>query len=72
VLLTSDPSGQNRFPRMTLTPHAFAAVRRIVFTVSGEDKREAMEAVRSGEDLPATRVTGREILWLVDRAAAGV
>lgn len=70
VLLTADPSGRNPFARMTLTFAAFSVARKIVLTIEGEDKREAFTAIRSGADLPAARVTGGEVLWLVDRSTS--
>ncbi|HLH46015.1 MAG TPA: 6-phosphogluconolactonase, partial [Acidimicrobiales bacterium] len=65
-----DPSGRNEHPRMTLTLSAIARARLVVFTVAGESKREALQAVIDGADLPAGRVTADRVLWLVDRAAA--
>lgn len=70
VTYNEDPSGRNKHPRMTLTYAGISRARLVVFTVEGEAKREAMEAVCAGEDLPAARVTGGRVLWLVDRAAA--
>jgi 6-phosphogluconolactonase len=70
VAFNEDPSGRNKHPRMTLTYTGIARARLVVFTVSGEEKREAMEAVYAGEDLPAARVNAGRVLWLVDRAAA--
>jgi 6-phosphogluconolactonase/glucosamine-6-phosphate isomerase/deaminase len=43
----------------------------VVFTVSGESKRDALAAVSSGADLPAARVRAHQVVWLVDREAAG-
>jgi 6-phosphogluconolactonase len=60
------------WPRLTLTYPALAAARRVVVTVEGEAKRRAWAGVRAGDrDLPATRLGGDGLLWLVDRAAAG-
>jgi len=44
------------------------AVERIVM-VSGSSKRDALQRIRNGEDLPAGRLATSE--WYVDRAAAG-
>ncbi|HXQ60811.1 MAG TPA: 6-phosphogluconolactonase [Acidimicrobiales bacterium] len=71
AVVTRDPNGLNPHDRMTLTYTAIARARRVVFTVSGESKREAFAKIRSGIDLPATRVRAAEILWIVDRDAAG-
>ncbi|MDA8046017.1 MAG: 6-phosphogluconolactonase [Actinomycetota bacterium] len=67
-----DPSGRNEHPRMTLTFSGIARSRLVVFTVAGVSKRRALEAVMAGEDLPASRVTADQVVWLVDREAAAV
>ncbi len=71
AVLNTDPSGGNPHERMTLTLGAIARARRVVFTVSGESKRDALARVQAGEDLPASRVRADEVLWIVDHAAAG-
>jgi 6-phosphogluconolactonase/glucosamine-6-phosphate isomerase/deaminase len=71
VAATQDPNGVNPHPRMTVTLPVIDAARRAVFTVAGESKRDAVAAVRRGDDIPATRVATTDIVWLVDRAAAG-
>jgi 6-phosphogluconolactonase len=58
-------------PRLTFTFPAIAASQLVVFTVAGEDKRDAFARIRDGADLPAGRVTAPEVIWLVDPAAAG-
>lgn len=70
VVLNEDPSGANSHRRMTLTLSGIARARLAVFTVMGEDKREAMARVAAGKDLPAARVRADRVLWLVDPAAA--
>ncbi len=70
VAMNEDPSGRNPHRRMTLTYSGIARARLVIFTVSGESKREAMQAVADGADLPASRVTADKIIWLVDPAAA--
>jgi 6-phosphogluconolactonase/glucosamine-6-phosphate isomerase/deaminase len=42
-----------------------------VVTVTGEEKRAAIERIRAGEDLPAARIRAERVLWLGDRAALG-
>jgi 6-phosphogluconolactonase len=71
VLLTSDPTGWNPHPRMTLSFEAFSRARLMVFTVAGSDKRPAFDEIVKGGNLPAAQATAHEVLWLVDRAAAG-
>ncbi|MDE3085180.1 MAG: 6-phosphogluconolactonase [Acidobacteriota bacterium] len=71
VVENEDPAGRNPHRRMTLTLAGIARARLVVFTVSGEEKRDAFGRARAGEDLPATRVRARRVLWLADPAAAG-
>jgi 6-phosphogluconolactonase len=70
VSLNSDPSSRNPHPRMTLTLSGIARSRLVLFTVAGESKRDALQAVVDGADLPAARVTAERVIWLVDREAA--
>jgi 6-phosphogluconolactonase len=58
-------------PRLTVTYPWLETARLIVFTVAGEEKRDAFTRIRAGEDLPAGRVRGDRIIWLVDAAARG-
>jgi 6-phosphogluconolactonase len=58
-------------PRLTFTFPAIARARVVVFTVAGEEKREALARVKAGDDLPAARVRAERVLWLVDDAANG-
>ena len=71
VVRSVDPNGRNPHERMTLTFEGLARALLVVFTVSGQDKHEAFAEVSSGSDLPAARVRARQIVWLVDREAAG-
>jgi 6-phosphogluconolactonase len=70
VVLNHDPLGNNPFERMTLTFSGISRGRLVVFTVAGEAKREAMQKIADGVDLPAARVRADRVIWLVDRAAA--
>ncbi len=70
VTMNEDPSGRNPYLRMTLTYAGIARARLVIFTVEGESKREAMQAIYDGADLPAARVTADHTVWLVDPAAA--
>jgi 6-phosphogluconolactonase len=58
-------------PRLTVTYPALNQSRLAVFTVAGEEKREALRRVKSGDDLPAARVSAARVIWLVDEAADG-
>lgn len=71
VVSNEDPAGNNPYRRMTLTYAGIAKARTVVVTVSGEEKREAFTAIRDGADLPAAHIQADNVIWLVDRAAAG-
>jgi 6-phosphogluconolactonase len=57
--------------RMTLTFPALARARRVLWVVTGEEKRAALARLLAGdESIPAARVRARDQLVLADRAAA--
>jgi 6-phosphogluconolactonase len=57
--------------RMTLTYPALAAARRIVWLVTGEEKRDALAKLLAGDDsIPAGRVANDEMVVVADAAAA--
>jgi 6-phosphogluconolactonase len=58
-------------PRLTFTFPAIARGRLVVVTVAGPEKRDAIERIRAGADLPAARIRADRVLWLGDRAALG-
>jgi 6-phosphogluconolactonase len=64
------PHGREE-PRITLTYPALESSRLILFLVAGADKSDVLRRARAGE-LPAghLRPVG-DVLWLVDKAAAG-
>jgi 6-phosphogluconolactonase len=70
VVTSVDPRGVNPFTRLTVTYAAIDAAACSVFTVSGREKHDAYSRLLAGEDLPAARVTGDRVIWLVDPAAA--
>ena len=70
VVMNEDPKGGHPHRRMTLTLSGIARARLAVFTVSGDDKQEALQRIADGEDLPAARVRADRVVWLVDRSAA--
>ena len=72
VTLNQDPSGNNPHQRMTLTFAGIARARLVLFTVTGEEKAEAVAKVARGEDVPAARVRAERVVWLVDRPAAAL
>ncbi|MGH9179187.1 MAG: 6-phosphogluconolactonase [Acidimicrobiales bacterium] len=70
VVMNEDPNGENPYRRMTLTLSGIARGRLALFTVAGAGKREAMQRIADGEDLPAARVRADRVVWLVDEEAA--
>lgn len=70
VARNEDPSGRNVHPRLTLTFSGIARSRLVIFTVAGTAKRDVLQAVIGGADLPAAGVTADRVIWLVDRDAA--
>jgi 6-phosphogluconolactonase len=58
-------------PRVTLTFPTLASTREMLFLVDGADKRETLNRVFVGEDLPGSRVySNGDLVWMLDRAAA--
>ena len=58
--------------RMTLTFPVLNAGREVAIVATGADKAEALHAIRAGgSGLPAERVRGERVEWIVDAAAAG-
>ena len=58
--------------RMTLTFPVLNAAREVLFVVTGPDKADALREIRAGgSQLPAARVDGAAVEWIVDAAAAG-
>ncbi len=59
--------------RITLTYPAIQSSRHVAFLVAGQEKAPVLAAIRAGQsDLPAARVRPvGELLWFIDRAAAG-
>ena len=73
VVANEDPSGTNRFSRLSLTLGAIARCGLVVFTVIEPSRAPALAAVAGGEDLPAARVSAHRVVWLVSaEAAAGL
>ena len=56
--------------RMTLTFPVLVAGTRVTFAVEGANKADALRAIRAGgSGMPAERVAGDQVEWLVDAAA---
>jgi 6-phosphogluconolactonase len=59
--------------RISLSFDALSGASEVWFLVSGEDKAVAVQKVFSGSDLPATKVSGKNLtLWYLDQAAASL
>jgi 6-phosphogluconolactonase len=57
--------------RMTLTFPELASARRIVWLITGEEKRDALAKLMAGDpSVPAGRVRNEDMLVVADRAAA--
>jgi 6-phosphogluconolactonase len=70
-LVVSAGDAEHPHPRLTFTYPAIARGHLVVVTVAGAEKRDAVDRIRAGEDLPAARIRGDRVLWLGDRAALG-
>ena len=58
--------------RMTLTYPALAAARRVLWLVTGAEKREALAKLRAGDrSIPAGRVEASDAVVVADAEAAG-
>jgi 6-phosphogluconolactonase len=57
------------YRRLTFTYPAIASCQLAVVTVAGADKHDAVRRIRAGDDLPAARITAKQVLWIGDRAA---
>ena len=73
-LVVATPPAEGRGWRLTLTLPVLNAARSTLWLVAGEAKAAALAAVLDGLPaplpLPAQRVIGHDVRWLVDRAAA--
>jgi 6-phosphogluconolactonase len=69
VATTSPYQGRRR---MTLTYPALAAAARVLWLVTGADKRAALAKLIAGDDsIPAGRVRARDAILVCDRQAVG-
>jgi 6-phosphogluconolactonase/glucosamine-6-phosphate isomerase/deaminase len=58
--------------RMTLTYPALAEARRIVWLITGPDKRDPLQKLLAGdESIPAGRVRNENVVVVADETAAG-
>jgi 6-phosphogluconolactonase len=70
-LVVAAGDAKHPHPRLTFTYPAIARGRFVIVTVAGVEKRDAVERIRAGEELPAARIRAERVLWLGDRAAFG-
>jgi 6-phosphogluconolactonase len=70
-LVVAAGDAEHPHPRLTFTFPGIARGRLVVVTVAGAGKRDAVERIRAGADLPAAHIRGDRVLWLGDRAALG-
>lgn len=72
VVPVLSPPAVPRIDRITLTFPAFAQSRTALFLVAGADKKNILASVLHGdEQYPAARLKAQEVLWFVDKLAAG-
>lgn len=70
VAITGEPYQDHL--RMTLTYAALSEARRILWLVTGPDKREPLAKLLEGDDsIPAGRVRNENMIVVADEAAAG-
>lgn len=64
-------AGDHEHPhqRITFTFPAIARSQLVVVTVSGEEKRAAWRRLVAGDGIPAQRIRGTRVIWLVDPPA---
>ena len=59
-------------PRMTITYPTLSAARRILWLVTGAEKRDPLaKLMAADESIPAGRVRNEDMVIVADRAAAG-
>jgi len=64
VVATGDDAHPHR--RLTFTFPAIARAGLAVVTISGSAKAEAWRRLCQGDDVPAARIGGERVLWMVD------
>lgn len=64
VVATGDDAHPHR--RLTFTFPAIARAGLAVVTISGSAKAEAWRRLCQGDDVPAARIRGERVLWMVD------
>lgn len=70
--LAAEPGMEPRVPRVTLTFPVLESCRESVFLVAGSGKKDMLQRVLAGMNLPAAKLKPQGSLsWFVEKAAAG-
>ncbi len=72
VVATHDPTGVNKFDRLSITFGEIARAGCVVVTVEGAVKQWAIQQVLAGADVPASRLNNAQLTWIVDFEALGL
>jgi 6-phosphogluconolactonase len=73
--VAAEPGLEPFVPRVTMTPHVFAAAELLVYVVTGEAKADAVRRAFAEEPsaaTPASLVRGRTTIALLDRESAAL
>ena len=69
VVYVPEPGLPPPDPRLTVTFRVLNNAKLVLFLVSGDDKRERIQQMLRGGDIPAARVQAERTIILADRAA---
>jgi 6-phosphogluconolactonase len=69
VVYVPEPGLPPPHPRLTVTFRVLNNAKLVLFLVSGDDKRERIQQMLRGGDIPAARVQAERTIILADRAA---
>jgi 6-phosphogluconolactonase len=70
VVKVPKPGYEPFVPRLSLTVPVLSSARLGVFLVTGEEKREPLRRLLSGEDIPAARMAPERLVVVADHVAA--
>jgi 6-phosphogluconolactonase len=70
-VITAEAGMEPWHRRITMTLAAIATGRLVVVTVESAGKADAWRRIVSGDDVPAGRIDGERVVWLVDPGVAG-
>ncbi len=66
-----DPTENNQYKRFSLTFKAINKSKVKLVTVSGNEKTHAFSLLLAGVELPASKVNGSGLFWIIDPEALG-